>query len=165
MERCCTRTVTTRRLRHFARPGWVHVGCWVTATQWHASASRRRICLEIKRVLCNTETEVAKQTCYLTQPQFNDAGPTIPSTEPISPCVWHAGNVPTYHHAYGMQAMFLLSSQMHDSAVAGTAASRSRDRRPILKAIEAFSCSLMKMIYFRHQTVVVCLFCHCLTCR
>ena len=33
----------------------------------------------------HTAKEVADQTCYLTQPQYTDTGPTSPNADPISP--------------------------------------------------------------------------------
>ena len=37
---------------------------------------------------CHTQTEDADQTCYLTQSQYTDTRPTIPSTDPITPAAW-----------------------------------------------------------------------------
>ena len=58
------------------------VGC--LTSQQHASVSQGRICSD-KFNCCYTEIEVADQTFYLTQSQYTDIGPTIPSTDPITP--------------------------------------------------------------------------------
>ena len=55
--------------------GWM-IGC-LTSKQ-HACASQGRI-------FRDTEIEAAVQTCFLTQSQHTDAGPTSPSTDPVTP--------------------------------------------------------------------------------
>ena len=37
---------------------------------------------------CHTEIEVADPTFHLTQSQYTDTGPTIPSTDPTTPGAW-----------------------------------------------------------------------------
>ena len=37
---------------------------------------------------CHISTEAANQTCYFIQPQYTDAWPTSPSTDPILPGIW-----------------------------------------------------------------------------
>ena len=59
--------------------------CWLlNVPQQHANVSQGRICSD-NFTCCHTEIEVADQTFYLTQPQYTDAGPTSPSTDPITP--------------------------------------------------------------------------------
>ena len=58
------------------------VGC--LTSQQYASVSQRRICSD-NCTCCRTEIEVADPTFYLTQSQYTDAGPTSPSTDPITP--------------------------------------------------------------------------------
>ena len=58
------------------------VGC--LTSQQHASVSQEQICLD-KFTYCHTETEVADQTFYHTQPRYTDTGPTSPSADPITP--------------------------------------------------------------------------------
>ena len=53
-------------------------------------ASPEQMCLE-NCTDCDTETEVADQTCYLTQSQFTDTGPTSPSADPTKPGSWLGG--------------------------------------------------------------------------
>ena len=50
----------------------------------HASVSQGRICWE-SCTCCHTERGVASQTCYLSELQCADAGPTSPSANPIHP--------------------------------------------------------------------------------
>ena len=57
-------------------------GC-LTSHQ-HSGLSQRRLRLD-KCTCCHTEIELADQTCYLTQSQYADTGPTSPSTDPIAP--------------------------------------------------------------------------------
>ena len=45
--------------------------------------------------VCHTEIQVTDQTCYLTQSQYTDTGPSNPSTDPITPSVWQAGQQST----------------------------------------------------------------------
>ena len=61
--------------------------CCLTSQQ-HASVSQGRVYSD-KRTCCHAETEVADQTCYLTQSQYNDSGPTSPIADPITPGAWH----------------------------------------------------------------------------
>ena len=58
------------------------VGC--LTSQQHASISQGRICSD-NFTCCHTEIEVADQTFYLTQSQYNNTGPTSPSADPITP--------------------------------------------------------------------------------
>ena len=58
------------------------VGC--LTSQQHASVSEGRICSD-SFPSCHIEIEVADQAFYLTQSQYTDTGPTIPSTDPITP--------------------------------------------------------------------------------
>ena len=45
-----------------------------------------QICLgKTKCTLCHTEVEIADRTCYLTQSQYTDTGPTSPSDDPTTP--------------------------------------------------------------------------------
>ena len=60
----------------------VFVGC--LTSQQQASVSQGRICSD-NVACCHTEIEVADQTFYLTQSQYNDTGPTSPSADPIVP--------------------------------------------------------------------------------
>ena len=60
---------------------------WLFTHQQHASVSQGRICSD-NCTCCHTETQVAGQTFHLTQSQYNDVGPTSPSTDPITPGAW-----------------------------------------------------------------------------
>ena len=53
----------------------------------HASVYQGRICSD-NCTCCHTEIEVADPTCYLTQSQYTDTGPTSPSADPITPGAW-----------------------------------------------------------------------------
>ena len=57
----------------------------------HASVSQGRICSD-KSTCCHTEIEVADQYIHLTQSQYTDTGPTIPSTDPIKPGAWQGSH-------------------------------------------------------------------------
>ena len=61
------------------------VGC--LTSQKHVSVSQGRICSD-NFTCCYTEIEVADLTLHLTQSQYNDTGPTSPSTYPITPGAW-----------------------------------------------------------------------------
>ena len=61
------------------------VGC--LTSQQHASVSQGRICSD-NFTCCHIEIEVADQTLHLTQSQYTDTGPTIPSADPITPGAW-----------------------------------------------------------------------------
>ena len=66
------------RLCYYYSDG-LFVGC--SMSQQHARVSQGRICTD-NFTCCHTETEVAEQTFYLTQSQYNDTGPTSPSADP-----------------------------------------------------------------------------------
>ena len=51
---------------------------------------------------CHTETHVAGQTCYLTQPQYSDTWPTCPSADPTIPGVWRGSHRSTHVQVTGM---------------------------------------------------------------
>ena len=82
-------------------PGWVIpivlqlvpysllVGCFTSQQQ--VSVSQGRICLD-NFTCCHTEIDVADQTCYLTQSQYTDTGPTSPSADPITPGAWQGSH-------------------------------------------------------------------------
>ena len=57
-------------------------GCLTSYQQ--ASVSQGRICSD-HSTCYHTEIEVADPTFYLTQSQYTDTGPTIPSADPITP--------------------------------------------------------------------------------
>ena len=65
------------------------VGC--LTSQQHASVSQGRTCSD-NFTCCHTEIEVADQTFYLTQSQYTDTGPTIPSADPITPGAWQGSH-------------------------------------------------------------------------
>ena len=81
---------------HRMLPGWVGpgagLGCrgrvgWLggcLASQQHSNVSQERICSD-NCTCCHTKIEVADQTFYLTQPQYNDTGPSSPSADSIAP--------------------------------------------------------------------------------
>ena len=52
----------------------------------HASVSQERI--------YHTDTEAADQTFYLTQSQYTDTRPTIPSANPLTPDAWQSSHYP-----------------------------------------------------------------------
>ena len=81
------------------------VGC-LTSPQ-HASVSQGRICSD-NFTCCHTEVEVADPTFHLTQSQYSDTVPTIPSVDLITSGAWQ-GNY--------WSANFL--SNWYDSAQAG----------------------------------------------
>ena len=68
--------------------GWM-VGC--LTSQQHASVSQGCSCSD-KFTCCHTEIEVADQTLYLTQSQYNDRGPISPSADPIKPGAWQGSH-------------------------------------------------------------------------
>ena len=63
----------------------VVVSCFTS--RQHASVSQGRICSN-NCTCCHTKVEVANQTCYLTQSQYNDPRPTSPDAKLISPGHW-----------------------------------------------------------------------------
>ena len=91
------------------------VGC-LTSLQ-HASVSQGRICSE-NFTCCHTETKVADQTFYLTQPQYTDTGPTGPSADPISPGAWQA------HH---WSANFEVTGMIRPRNCPGSSRNRTPD--------------------------------------
>ena len=56
-------------------------------SQQHASVSQGRICSD-NCMCCHTEVEVADQSLYPTQSQYNDTGLTSPSADSVTPDVW-----------------------------------------------------------------------------
>ena len=58
------------------------VGC--LTSQQRASVSQGPICSD-NFTCCQTEIEIADQTCYLTQSQYADRGPTSPIADPKAP--------------------------------------------------------------------------------
>ena len=69
------------------------VGC--LTSQQDPSLSQRRICSDYC-TRCQTETEVADQTFYLTQPHYTDTRPASPSTEPTLPGAWQGRSTNFY---------------------------------------------------------------------
>ena len=68
--------------------------CWLVGcltSQHHASVSQRRICSD-NCTCCHTEIEVAHQTCYPTQSQCTDTGPTSPSADSITLGAWQGSH-------------------------------------------------------------------------
>ena len=63
------------------------VGC--LTSQQHANVSEGRICSD-NCTCCHTE--VADQTFHLTQSQYTDTRPTIPSADPITPGAWQGSH-------------------------------------------------------------------------
>ena len=64
-----------------------------------ASISQGRICSDN----CTyRHTEIENQTCYLTQSQYTDTGPTSPSADPISPGAWQGSHRSTDLKVTGM---------------------------------------------------------------
>ena len=61
--------------------GWL-LAC--LTSQQQASVSQGRICSD-NFTRCHTEIEVADSTFHLTQSQYADTGPTIPSADPVTP--------------------------------------------------------------------------------
>ena len=82
-----------RRLNHKALHAVALLG-WL-AVNVTASVSRGQICSD-KCTCCHTEKQVAIRTCYLTQSQFTDTGPTSPSADPVSQASGEAEQ--TVHH-------------------------------------------------------------------
>ena len=70
-------------------------------SQQHASVSQGRICLD-NCTCCDTETEVADQTFYLTQSQYTDTGLTSPSTDPVTPGAWQGSHWSANFEVTGM---------------------------------------------------------------
>ena len=64
---------------------WRLVVC--LSSQQCASVSQGQICSD-NCTCCHTETEVADQTCYLTQSQYTDTRPTCPCDDLITPGTW-----------------------------------------------------------------------------
>ena len=100
------RTVRNRPLQRSVAcivmgPGFVCllVGCFTSQQQ--ASVSQGRICLD-NFTCCHTEIEVADQTCYLTQSQYTDTGPTSPSADPITPGAWQGSHWSANFEVTGM---------------------------------------------------------------
>ena len=60
----------------------------VPATCWCISGND----LPGKFTCCHTETEVADQTLYLTQPQYTGTRPTSPSADPIMSGTWQGSH-------------------------------------------------------------------------
>ena len=70
-------------------------------SQQHASVSQGRIGSD-NCTCCHTEKEVADQTCYLTQSQYTDIGPTSSSADPIMPGVWLGSHWSTNFEVTGL---------------------------------------------------------------
>ena len=64
------------------------VGC--LTSQQDANVSQGQICSD-NFTCCHTEIEAVDQTFYLTQSQYDDAGPT-PSADPITPVAWQVSH-------------------------------------------------------------------------
>ena len=62
-----------------------------STSKQHTSVPLGRICSD-KYTCCYTETEVADQTCYLTQSQHTDTRPTSPSADPIILGAWQGSH-------------------------------------------------------------------------
>ena len=75
------------------------VGC--LTSQQHASVSQGRIC-EDNFTCCHTEIQVADPTFHLTQSQYTDTGPTIPSTDPITADAWQGSHGSANFEVTGM---------------------------------------------------------------
>ena len=75
------------------------VGC--LTSQQHASVSQGRICSN-NFTCCHTEIEVADPTFYLTQSQYTDTGPTIPSADSITPGAWQGSHWSASFEVTGM---------------------------------------------------------------
>ena len=84
------------------------VGCLMS--QQHASVSQGWICSD-NLMCCHTETEVADQTFYLTQPQYTDTGPTRPSADPIMPGAWQDSHWSVNFQVTGMTRSGKILSQ------------------------------------------------------
>ena len=59
--------------------------------QQHASVSQGPICSD-NFTCCHTDIEVADETFYLTQSQYDNTGPTSPSADPITPGAWQGSH-------------------------------------------------------------------------
>ena len=95
-------TVTTRPTRRYSqskRKLLLFVGC--LTSQQQASVSQGRICSD-NFTCCHTVIEVADQTCYLTQSQYTDTGPTSPSADPITPGAWQGSHWSANFEVTGM---------------------------------------------------------------
>ena len=80
-----------RKTNKTAMMAEVVVFCWLLNIQQHASVSQGRICSD-SCTSCHIEIEVADQTFHLSQSQYTDAGPTSPSTDPITPGAWQGSH-------------------------------------------------------------------------
>ena len=78
--------------------GWL-VGC--LTSQKYASVSQKRSCSD-NFSCCHTKIEVADQTCYLTQSQYTDTGPTSPNADPIMPGAWQGSHWSANFEVTGM---------------------------------------------------------------
>ena len=58
--------------------------------QQDTSVAQVRICSD-DGACCHTEIDAGDQTCYLTQSNSTDTGPTSPFADPISPSAWQGG--------------------------------------------------------------------------
>ena len=90
--------VVHHRYHHPAETYKKNEVCWLVGClagcltfQRHASVSQGRICSD-NFTCCHTEIEVADPTFYLTQSQYTDTGPTIPSADPITPGAWQGSH-------------------------------------------------------------------------
>ena len=118
------------------------VGC--LTSQQHASVSQGRICTD-NFTCCYTEIEAADQTCYLTQSQYTDTGPTSPSADPIMPGVWQgiATGVPMFK-----SPVWLDSEKSR----------RKRDSNPGSSAFEADALTTRPTRPFHGANTLVCQF-------
>ena len=83
--------------------------CCLTSQQ-HPSVSQGQICTD-NFMCCHTEIEVADQTFYLTQSQYTDTGPTIPSADPIMPGPWQDSHWSANFEVTGMTRPGKILSQ------------------------------------------------------
>ena len=65
--------------------------CVAGCSQQRFSVSQGRICSD-SFTCCHTEIGAANKTFYLTQSQYTDSGPTIPSADPITPAAWQGSH-------------------------------------------------------------------------
>ena len=75
------------------------MGC--LTSQQRASVCQGRICSD-NLTCCHTEIEVANPTFYLTQSQYTDTDPTIPSADPITPGAWQGSHWSANFEVTGM---------------------------------------------------------------
>ena len=75
------------------------VGC-LTSKQ-HASVSQRRMGSD-KCTCCQTEVQVLRVACYVTQSQYTDTWPTSPSADPVTPGAWQRSHLSTNFSVTGM---------------------------------------------------------------